>query len=98
MNRKSNLHDRPVRNGQRGQSLVLMAALLVVLLSMAALTIDLGNVYFSYRQLQAATDAAAIAGAEDLPNNSATTTAATYSSANAGNKNYNSTKWPQEKR
>src|SRR5579862_1595122 len=88
MNRKHFV--RPVRNGERGQSLVLMAGLLIGLLSMAALVIDLGNVYFSYRQLQAATDAAALAGAEDLPNTTATATATTYSSANVGNKNYNS--------
>ncbi len=67
MNRKSNRSIRPVRNPERGQSLILMAGLLIGLLSMAALVIDLGNVYFSYRQLQAATDAAALAGAEDLP-------------------------------
>ncbi len=81
---------RPVRNPERGQSLVLMAGLLIGLLGMAALVIDLGNVYFSYRQLQAATDAAALAGAEDLPNTTASVTATTYSSANVGNKNYNS--------
>ena len=67
MNRKSNRSIRPVRNPERGQSFILMAGLLIGLLSMAALVIDLGNVYFSYRQLQAATDAAALAGAEDLP-------------------------------
>ena len=67
------------RNGQRGQSLLLMTGLLVILLGMAAFVIDLGNAYFSSRQLQAATDAAALAGAEDLPNTSAASTAAKYS-------------------
>lgn len=89
MNRKNMRVVRSVRNGERGQSLILMAGLLIGLLSMAALVIDLGNVYFSYRQLQAATDAAALAGAEDLPNTTATVTATTYSSANSGDKNFN---------
>jgi Flp pilus assembly protein TadG len=69
---------RRSRHGQRGQTLLLMAGLLVVLLGMSAFVIDLGNAYFSLRELQAATDAAALAGAEDLPNTTATTTAARY--------------------
>ncbi len=86
MNRKNESFVSPVRHGERGQSLILMAALLVGLLSMAALVIDLGNVYFSYRELQASSDAAALAGAQDLPNATATATAQTYSSK-TGQKN-----------
>ena len=45
----------PVRDGQRGQSLVMVALLLPVLLGMAALVIDLGYIYVSYQQLVSAT-------------------------------------------
>ncbi len=78
------------RHSERGQSLLLMAGLLVVLLGMAAFVVDLGNAYFSSRQLQAATDAAALAGAEDLPNSTAVSTATKYSAV-SGNLNAHST-------
>ena len=67
MNRKNESFVSPVRHGERGQSLILMAALLVGLLSMAALVIDLGNAYFSYRELQASSDAS---GARRRPGSS----------------------------
>ncbi len=37
--------------------------MLVVLMGMAGLALDMGRLYFSFRELQAATDAAASAGA-----------------------------------
>ncbi len=86
MNGKLPFQNRGERNPERGQSLLLMAGLLVVLLAMAAFVIDLGNAYYSSRQLQAATDAAALAGAEDLPNTTAVTTASKYSAV-SGNLN-----------
>lgn len=86
MNGKLPFQNRGERHPERGQSLLLMAGLLVVLLAMAAFVIDLGNAYYSSRQLQAATDAAALAGAEDLPNTTAVTTASKYSAV-SGNLN-----------
>jgi len=53
-----------------GQVLVLTAILLAVLLGFAALTIDIGMVYITKTKLQNAADAAALAGAQDLPNSS----------------------------
>jgi Putative Flp pilus-assembly TadE/G-like len=41
---------------------------LLALLGIAAFAIDVGFAYYGKRQLQAATDAAALAGAQDLPN------------------------------
>ncbi len=64
---------------QRGQALPWVATMMVMLLGFAGLSIDVGHVFYCYRELQAATDAAALAGAEDLPNSTATTTATTYS-------------------
>ncbi len=50
-----------------GQAIVLVVISLVVLLGMAALVIDIGYVYYTHRSLQASADAAALAGAQELP-------------------------------
>lgn len=53
---------------ESGQSIVLIAILLTVLCSFVALSVDLGLVYMERSNLQTAADAAALAGAKDLPN------------------------------
>jgi Flp pilus assembly protein TadG len=53
--------------GERGQVLAVVAVVLVALLGVAAFAIDVGYAYYAKRQLQSATDAAALAGAQDLP-------------------------------
>ncbi len=53
---------------ERGQVVVLTALLMFVLLGMAALVVDVGYAYYAQRSLQASTDAAALAGAQALPN------------------------------
>jgi hypothetical protein len=68
MKRNSESFVYPVRDGQRGQSLVMVAVMLVGLLAMAAFTVDLGEVYFSYQELVSATNAAALAGGAAIPN------------------------------
>lgn len=50
-----------------GQAMVLMALLMVVLMGFAALAVDGGRLYITKSQLQNAADAAALAGAQDLP-------------------------------
>lgn len=66
-----------------GQALLLMALLIVVLMGFAALVIDLGHVYITKTKLQNAADAAALAGAQDLPNAStAKITAINYAEKN----------------
>ena len=55
------------RNNQRGQALVLTVVFLVSLLGMAALVLDVGSWYRAKRNLQATADAAALAGAQALP-------------------------------
>ena len=62
-------------HGQDGQVLYLFAALLVVLLGMAALSIDIGFAIHAQRELQASADAAATAGAIDISNNLSADTA-----------------------
>lgn len=68
---------------QRGQILPIVSLALVVLLGIAAFGIDVGYAYYAKRQLQSATDAAALAGAQDLPNGTtAIATATSYATAN----------------
>src|SRR3979411_2171479 len=51
----------------RGQVIVLVVLALLALLGMCALVIDLGYLYWNQRHLQASADAAALAGAMQLP-------------------------------
>jgi hypothetical protein len=52
---------------ESGQAIVLVAALLAVLFGVAGLVIDVGSWYQADRKLQTAADAAALAGAQELP-------------------------------
>ena len=72
---------------ERGQVIVLVVVMLIVLLGFAALVIDVGYAYYAHRSLQASADAAALAGAQELPNIGAAVTVARQYSASAGNKN-----------
>ena len=51
---------------ERGQSLVLVAAAMVVLVGFVALAVDLGNAYYARRTAQNGADGAALAGASRL--------------------------------
>jgi Flp pilus assembly protein TadG len=66
---------------------VLIVLLLVVLLGMAALVIDVGYAYYAHRSLQASADAAALAGAQELPDATEAEAVAREYSASAGAKN-----------
>ena len=69
--------------GERGQILPLAAMALLVLLGICAFAIDVGYAYYAKRQLQGATDAAALAGAQDLPVvATAISVASSYAAAN----------------
>ncbi len=62
---------------ERGQTVVLVAVFMMSLMGMATFAIDMGSWYQSKRAVQAAADAAALAGASRLPvSSSAATTAA----------------------
>jgi len=52
---------------ERGQSLVVISVFMVALIGMAAIAIDAGSWYQTRRSLQADADAAALAGASQLP-------------------------------
>ena len=55
------------RTDERGQVFVILAVTLVVLLGSAALVVDVGRAYLAKRHLQSSADAAATAGALELP-------------------------------
>ncbi|SEG37822.1 Putative Flp pilus-assembly TadE/G-like [Bryocella elongata] len=63
----------------RGQVLPISAIMLVGFLGMAAVSVDMGHAVLNYEQLQNAADAAAMAGAQSLPNTTASTVATQYS-------------------
>ena len=70
---------RRFRSDDRGQVIPLVAVILTFLLGMAGMVADLGHLMYCRAQLQAITDAAALAGAQALPNTTATTVATNYS-------------------
>jgi Flp pilus assembly protein TadG len=88
MNRNGGSFVRRARKLERGQVVLLMLFMMVGLLGMAAMSVDVGVLYVSYRELQASTDAAALAGAQGLPNTTATTTATAYSAVAGGMNTY----------
>lgn len=66
-----------------GQVLVLFALVLVVLMGFAALAVDVGSMTLTKTKLQSAADAAALAGAQDLPvESTAEDTAVEYAKKN----------------
>ena len=79
MRRRLNTRD------ESGQVLVLFAISLVALLGMVGLVIDVGHAYFVQRALQSDADAAATAGANELPSAAnAVATAQAYSGSEGG--------------
>jgi hypothetical protein len=66
------------RNRESGQSLILVACSLVVLIGMLGLAVDAGYLRYVRRELQTAADAAALAGAMDVYYGSASVLAAGY--------------------
>ena len=70
---------------QKGQATVITLVFLVVLLGMAALVLDVGSWYRAKRSAQSTADAAALAGAQSLPDTSgAKNLAQQYASKNGG--------------
>ncbi|MFL5918951.1 MAG: pilus assembly protein TadG-related protein [Gaiellaceae bacterium] len=71
---------------ERGQAFVLSALAMVMVCGMAALVLDVGNWYRDKRRLQGTADAAALAGAQMLPDDAtaAKATAQIYANKNGG--------------
>jgi len=73
-----------LRKGKRAQSLVIVALSATALFGIIALGLDAGRLYFQRRDVQNAADAGALAGAQELIPNAATTTPTTQMITNAG--------------
>jgi len=58
-----------LRKDQRGQAFVITVLMIASLLGLTALVLDVGSWFRAHRQLQATADAAALAGAQELPDN-----------------------------
>jgi Flp pilus assembly protein TadG len=69
-----------------GAVAVLVGVLIVVLAAFSAIVIDLGYLFYAQRSLQASTDSAALAGAQDIngPSRTAIATAIAYSAVGGG--------------
>ena len=80
-----------LHSDQRGQVVVTIAVMMAVVLSFASLVIDVGFLYYCHQQLEAATQAAALAGGAAIPAATAVTTAYQYSgdAALGGSPTYN---------
>jgi len=52
---------------EQGQTLIITVMFLVILLGFCALVLDVGHAYLAQRRLQSSVDAAALAGADSLP-------------------------------
>ena len=61
-----------VKRNQRGQAIVITVLMLTALLGLAALVLDVGSWFRAHRSLQATADAAALAGAQALPDDPGT--------------------------
>lgn len=85
MTRKLKVLTSSFRADERGQALVLFAAGLVGFLGLVGMSIDIGHVAWMGADLQRKADAAALAGAQDLPTaNTARSTADQYLTVNGG--------------
>jgi putative Flp pilus-assembly TadE/G-like protein len=74
------------RRNEDGQAIVLMVLALAVMIGMSALVLDVGAWFRTDRRLQQTADAAALAGAQELPNSAsnAKSTALNYAGKNGG--------------
>jgi Flp pilus assembly protein TadG len=75
---------RQLVRDDRGQALPLVAVMMTFMLGMAGMTADVGHLLYCHAELQATTDAAALAGAQALPYTTATTVATSYSAVSGG--------------
>jgi Flp pilus assembly protein TadG len=87
MKRDKEPYSRRVWKDRRGAVAILVAVGLFALIGFGALVVDLGYLFFAQFALQAATNAAALAGAQDIGSGGAPCATATNYSAYAGDMN-----------
>jgi Flp pilus assembly protein TadG len=72
---------------QRGQTAVVLMVSISSLMAMSGMSVEMSHVYYAYRLLQASTNAAALAGAYQMPNTTNASTAVTQYSSQTGDLN-----------
>jgi Flp pilus assembly protein TadG len=87
MNRDRRSSLRKMLRNQRGAVAIMAAFAIPVFVGLTALSVDVGYVYHAQRALQATTNAAALAGAQQIGTGGTPATAATSYSAVTGDKN-----------
>jgi Putative Tad-like Flp pilus-assembly len=70
-----------------GQSMAVLMVTISTIVALAGASVETGHVYYAYRKLVASTNAAALAGANQMPNTASATTYAGLYSAQAGDLN-----------
>jgi Flp pilus assembly protein TadG len=78
---------RRFHQDERGQSAVVIVVTLFSIMALAASGVETGHVYYAYRLLQESTNAATLAGAQQMPDILAATTDVTAYSSVANQKN-----------
>lgn len=69
---------------ERGQAMIWVGTMMTAFLGVAGLVTDTGRTMIAYRQLQASTNAAVLAGAADMPNSNYVSVADDYASGTSG--------------
>jgi hypothetical protein len=72
---------------ERGQSMAVLMVTISSMMGLAGLSLESGHIYYAYRLLQASTNAAALAGAYQMPNTGAAATSVTEYSSQSGELN-----------
>ena len=74
-------------SSEQGQAIVFVTLMLVILIAVVGIVVDVGMAFRTQRRLQAAADAAALAGAQKLPDSTAAEATARAYGASAGGTN-----------
>lgn len=78
---------RRLLRDQRGQSAVLVTVMIFAVMGLSAAGVETGHVYYAYRLLQASTNAAALAGAQAMPDITESSALVTKYSSEANQEN-----------
>jgi hypothetical protein len=70
-----------------GQSIAVLMVTISTVMALAGASVETGHIYYAYRKLVASTNAAALAGANQMPNTTSATTYAGLYSSQAGDLN-----------
>ncbi len=87
MNWTARVSFRRVLGDESGAALILAAVVIFALVGLGALSVDVGYLFAAQRALQASTNAAAMAGAQDIGVGGTPVATATSYSSVTGNKN-----------